>query len=93
VYIFPELKVPTLVNGTETDAPVDALTQNGLPANAVFVVMVFEEDDVPLIIKSSILRFLKLELFDVILILIDELLLNAAPKAISPVLTKLVVNA
>ena len=52
VYILPALKVPTLVKGTETEAPVEALTQNGLPVIAVSVVMVFEEDDV--IEKSSI---------------------------------------
>ena len=46
------VKVPTLVKGTETEAPVEALTQNGLPVIAVSVVMVFEEDDV--IEKSSI---------------------------------------
>ena len=31
VKTLPALKVPTLVKGTETDAPVEAVTQNGLP--------------------------------------------------------------
>ena len=43
VYTLPPLKVPTLVKGTETVAPVEDVTQKGLPTKAVFVVMVFEE--------------------------------------------------
>ena len=41
VYVFP-VNVPTLVKGTETDAPVEDVTQYGLPAIAD-VAIVFEE--------------------------------------------------
>ena len=51
VKVLLALKVPTLVKGTETDAPVEALTQNGLPEIAD-VVIVFDEKG--LIFISSI---------------------------------------
>ena len=55
VKVLLALKVPTLVKGTETDAPVEALTQNGPPTIGVVVVMVFEDIKVPEILISSIL--------------------------------------
>ena len=68
------VKVPELVKGTETVAPVEAVTQNGLPTIGVVVVMVFEDIGTPLIIKSSNLNVAVALPVAVILIRIDVLL-------------------